>query len=695
MATFVNEDFAGTDGVTVQANDAQWTKHSSATGDALISTNRARANGAVQAIYYHSGTPASADYSVEAVIRRDTGVTSTEIGGVAGRMDTSVNTKYDFVRVETGSFILRKTVAGTDTNLDTHTLALATPVEYTIRLEMVGTTIKGYVDGVEVCSATDSSVTAAGKAGFFLFRGGSAAAYHLDSITATDIGSAPANTVAPAVTGVAETGQTLTCSTGTWTGDPTITYAYQWKRAGSSIGGATSSTYLLQVADEGVLVRCDVTATNGIGSATAQSNAVTPDPASPADPTCFIKWDDALVECVARVKFAGLLYPPLGSATEYVSVGTHASFRFYGTEADINTAMDTLRAEGYTAIRDDCQWSTVEPASSGGFTGWAATDRWMKQAAENGFDRVYVPLTKTPSWATTGGSDAAAPITTEATLHGQYQAFVAAVITRYNSVNGTFWAGGGGGAGLSPPEFYPEIWNEPWGSWAWRNASDGTARTPSGSEYANMCKSVVQSLVTAGKTTGYTLLWHTNVTQSPGTNFYHDDMWTAVTDLDDYCAGWSVHTYPEFDGTNPTSDPDTDAGLGANAAASFATHAKYEFKGKYKIIRQLDTAKGATIPIHMTEVGWPTEFPALSASSANRVVTTANQAAHYTSIFTILAADSPKIVEGLVLYSWKDTTDAASATSREQSFGVRLSSGTAKTANTNVVSGIATGIEAP
>jgi hypothetical protein len=77
------------------------------------------------------------------------------------------------------------------------------------------------------------------------------------------------------------------------------------------------------------------------------------------------------------------------------------------------------------------------------------------------------------------------------------------------------------------------------------------------------------------------------------------------------------------------------------------------------------------------------------------VVTTANQAAHYTSIFTILAADSPKIVEGLVLYSWKDTTDAASATSREQSFGVRLSSGTAKTANTNVVSGIATGIEAP
>ena len=41
----------------------------------------------------------------------------------------------------------------------------------------------------------------------------------------------PENTVAPAITGSAQTGHVLTCSTGTWTGEPTPTYTYQWKRA--------------------------------------------------------------------------------------------------------------------------------------------------------------------------------------------------------------------------------------------------------------------------------------------------------------------------------------------------------------------------------------------------------------------------------------------------------------------------------
>lgn len=89
-------------------------------------------------------------------------------------------------------------------------------------------------------------------------------------------GTAPANTVAPAVTGTAETGQTLSCADGTWAGDPTITFAYQWQRAGVDVGGATASTYVLQETDEGNAIRCVVTGTNGTGSASANSNAVTP-----------------------------------------------------------------------------------------------------------------------------------------------------------------------------------------------------------------------------------------------------------------------------------------------------------------------------------------------------------------------------------------------------------------------------------
>lgn len=92
--------------------------------------------------------------------------------------------------------------------------------------------------------------------------------------TDIDGGNAPSNSVAPAITGTAQEGQTLTCSTGTWSGSPT--YTYQWKRNGNNIGGATSSTYLVALADVGQNILCAVTATNFVGSATANSNTVVP-----------------------------------------------------------------------------------------------------------------------------------------------------------------------------------------------------------------------------------------------------------------------------------------------------------------------------------------------------------------------------------------------------------------------------------
>lgn len=85
---------------------------------------------------------------------------------------------------------------------------------------------------------------------------------------------APANTVAPVVTGNAYVGQTLSCTTGTWSGIPTPTFTYQWKRDGADIGGATSSTYEQVLADAGTDVTCTVTATNAVGAASANSNAI-------------------------------------------------------------------------------------------------------------------------------------------------------------------------------------------------------------------------------------------------------------------------------------------------------------------------------------------------------------------------------------------------------------------------------------
>lgn len=92
-------------------------------------------------------------------------------------------------------------------------------------------------------------------------------------------GNAPRMTVAPTITGTAEVGETLTAGNGTFTGDATITYTYQWFRGGSAIAGATASTRVLQAADEGYVITVRVTATNSAGTAygfSAATSAVAP-----------------------------------------------------------------------------------------------------------------------------------------------------------------------------------------------------------------------------------------------------------------------------------------------------------------------------------------------------------------------------------------------------------------------------------
>jgi hypothetical protein len=84
---------------------------------------------------------------------------------------------------------------------------------------------------------------------------------------------APVFTVAPAITGTAVVGQTLTCDGGTVTGTEPITRSYQWYRGVTPIG-TDSATYTLVAADSGEDIKCTETATNIAGSASADSNTL-------------------------------------------------------------------------------------------------------------------------------------------------------------------------------------------------------------------------------------------------------------------------------------------------------------------------------------------------------------------------------------------------------------------------------------
>ena len=94
------------------------------------------------------------------------------------------------------------------------------------------------------------------------------------SSSAFTVSAPPLNTVLPALTGTAALGQTLACSTGTWTGTPAPTYTYQWQRGDRPIGGATAGTYVVTNADQGKTLSCLVAATNNAGSAKATSNSL-------------------------------------------------------------------------------------------------------------------------------------------------------------------------------------------------------------------------------------------------------------------------------------------------------------------------------------------------------------------------------------------------------------------------------------
>ncbi len=91
--------------------------------------------------------------------------------------------------------------------------------------------------------------------------------------------AAPANTAAPALSGTAQDGHTLTVSNGSWKSDSSLGYSYRWGRCDSggngcaTISGATHSSYKATSSDVGHRLRATVTARNSAGSTAATSSA--------------------------------------------------------------------------------------------------------------------------------------------------------------------------------------------------------------------------------------------------------------------------------------------------------------------------------------------------------------------------------------------------------------------------------------
>jgi hypothetical protein len=95
-----------------------------------------------------------------------------------------------------------------------------------------------------------------------------------DVMVGTRLDAAPVNISSPMASGTPALGQALSCANGSWTGYPSPVFSYQWLRNGTPISGANASTYVVQTADQGHGLTCQITAMNSVGSESATSNTL-------------------------------------------------------------------------------------------------------------------------------------------------------------------------------------------------------------------------------------------------------------------------------------------------------------------------------------------------------------------------------------------------------------------------------------
>jgi subtilisin family serine protease len=248
-------------------------------------------------------------------------------------------------------------------------IAGATGATYSIGASDVGSQLRARVD------ATSAA--------------GSATA--VSNVTVPVAAAPPASVAAPQVNGSAVVTQTLTASTGTWSGTAPIQLSHRWQRcdaggACTDITGATSATYTLTSADVGSTVKTVVSATNAAGSAEAASAATetvgsgipvntTPPSLSgtPEDGSTLIAatgvWGDGVTTPTVqweRCDAAGARCDPIAGATgaSYVlsEADVGATVRAVVTVTNsvgsttAATAPSTVVADSFTALQ---QWPTV------------------------------------------------------------------------------------------------------------------------------------------------------------------------------------------------------------------------------------------------------------------------------------------------------------------------------------------------
>jgi len=166
-------------------NSSGWSGSGGSWSVATDGTRVLRQGGTSSDARFTAGTQSWTAYSVQARVKPTAFSGSNRFVAVLARVQS--NTSYYYVALRGNNTVeLKKLVNGSSTTLDTASLTVSTNTWYTVRLDVSGTSLRGYVNGNLLTEATDSQFST-GRIGVATFYG----AANFDDVVVSTIGSTP------------------------------------------------------------------------------------------------------------------------------------------------------------------------------------------------------------------------------------------------------------------------------------------------------------------------------------------------------------------------------------------------------------------------------------------------------------------------------------------------------------------------
>lgn len=307
------------------------------------------------------------------------------------------------------------------------------------------------------------------------------------------------------------------------------------------------------------------------------------------------------------------------------------------------TVQDLVSETGSTQLREDIDWSLVEP--NNGEWNWEATDRMFREAAERDLEILPI-LGNPPCWAT-AENDPDICARTYPTNDSDFGDYTIHVVQRYGP-EGDFWTANSAlNPGLAP--IYFEVWNEPY----FMSAPKGELNA---ARYADLYRASVVAGRSANEDTRYLVggRWQISDSADKSLISWAGSMLTHEPALGNYIDGISVHPYPQIH--DPFYQPES----GADASFWTAKRIYEDWK-----------TRGVNKPIWITEVGYSSCTGARCVPGQTQTAREELKGRWIQALFDLAQTPEFGFVHALYLYNLREWTPQTNPTSdHEEWYGI-------------------------